>query len=261
MNEENINIEEVSTWDQYLQIVGKYKNWAFRGHADASWKLWSTISRELQNRHVKPEYWLEQEHRIIWIFQRKISHYLENIPNLADTLRWLALMQHHGAPTRMLDFTWSPYVAAFFALESSTTDAAVWAVNSPKLGTHCFRGDTWEDDWVPSPNEALKRYKVNGLDKVAIGEPFHKNQRLIAQSGTFLCPVDLSKPVEEILGKRKNVIAKIVLCGSSLRKHALSELYSMNISNATLFPDLDGLARSLNYELEYHFQHDPTSID
>ena len=38
-------------------------------------------------------------------------------------------MQHHGAPTRLIDFTWSPYVAAFFALERATGDAAVWAVN------------------------------------------------------------------------------------------------------------------------------------
>jgi hypothetical protein len=40
-------------------------------------------------------------------------------------------MQHHGAPTRLLDFTYSIYVAAYFALESADADAAVWAVNAP----------------------------------------------------------------------------------------------------------------------------------
>ena len=42
-------------------------------------------------------------------------------------------MQHHGAPTRLLDFTWSPYVAAFFALVHTTKQAAVWAVNPKRL--------------------------------------------------------------------------------------------------------------------------------
>ena len=38
-------------------------------------------------------------------------------------------MQHHGAPTRLIDFTWSPYVAAFFALERTLADGVVWAMN------------------------------------------------------------------------------------------------------------------------------------
>jgi hypothetical protein len=50
-------------------------------------------------------------------------------PEPDDDFQWLALMQHHGAPTRLIDFTWSPYVAAFFALERTLTDGVVWAMN------------------------------------------------------------------------------------------------------------------------------------
>jgi len=53
------------------------------------------------------------------------------------------------------------------------------------------------------------------------------------------------------------VIAKLVL-RAKLRRQALRELYRMNITYATLFPDLDGLARSLAFELESHWQFDPT---
>jgi FRG domain len=260
---DHLIVEKVDTWEGYLQLVDSdlYRNWAFRCQVDATWQLWPTIARELKNRRVNPRYWTEQEHRIIWIFQRKALHYLENIPDIADTFRWLALMQHHGAPTRLLDFTWSPYVAAFFALEANTTDAAVWAINTPKLGSNCFGPNAFHDDWVPEPQLALQHFGFKSVDDVAIGEPFFKNQRLVAQSGTFACPYDITRPVDEILGRSRNTIAKFVLQGHKLRKQALDELYRMNVTHATLFSDLDGLACSLRYELESHFQFDPTAED
>jgi FRG domain-containing protein len=247
-----------NTWDEYLKFVGsEYKHWAFRGQQDALWQLWPTITRELKNRRIDNQHWNEQEHRIIWIFQRKSIHFLEKVPHISDVFQWMALLQHHGAPTRLLDFTWSPYVAAFFALDSSVDDAAVWLINAKKIGTHCFRSDLWNDDWVPSPQEALKRYRINKRTDIAIGEPFVKNQRLIAQSGTFVCPYDINYPVDEILSSRKDLIAKIIL-KKSLRKSGIAQLHSMNITQASLFPGLDGMARSLKTELELHYKYDPT---
>jgi hypothetical protein len=87
------------------------------------------------------------------------------------------------------------------------------------------------------------------------------NRRLIAQSGTFAVPGVLDLPVEQILGDRdqRNILAKIVLT-NSVREVAMRELYRMNITYATLFPDLDGLARSLAYELEFHWAYDPRTM-
>jgi hypothetical protein len=253
-----LKVDEVWSWSEYLELIREdYLNWAFRGHAGADWKLVPTITRELENRHVNPKYWLEQEHRILWVFQRKVIHYLSNPPHIGDTFRWLALMQHSGAPTRLLDFTWSAYVAAFFALESATGDAAVWALNTPALGTFAFGPAVADVDWPPSPDEAMKPYLKDDA-RVVIGEPYFKPQRLIAQSGTFICPTDIHQPLENHLAARPGLVTKIVFRGPEVRKEALAELYRMNISQATLFPDLDGLARSLRYELETHYAYDPT---
>jgi hypothetical protein len=56
-------------------------------------------------------------------------------------------------------------------------------------------------------------------------------------------------------------IRKFRLRTATLRKEAMADLYNMNITHATLFPDLDGLARSLAYELEYHWAFDPITME
>jgi hypothetical protein len=88
------------------------------------------------------------------------------------------------------------------------------------------------------------------------------NRRLIAQSGTFLVPGVLDVPVEEILSDRDqtNILAKFVLA-NSVRDQGMRELYRMNITFATLFPDLDGLARSMGYELEFHWAYNPRTME
>lgn len=252
--------KNIDSWEHFLQIVSEdpIRDWAFRGQRDASWQLWPTISRELRNRRVAPRHWKSQEHRLIWIFQRKATHFLDKVPDVGDTPQWMALIQHHGGPTRLLDFTWSPYVAAFFALESSVSDAAVWAINAPRIGTLAYGPQFEPAQRPPSPEEVLRATGIRGRNAIAIGEPYFKNRRVIAQSGTFVFPFDIKRPIEQILAKTEGTIRKLVLRGPELRKQALRELYRMNITHATLFPDLDGLARSLAFELEHHYAFDPT---
>jgi hypothetical protein len=180
-----------------------------------------------------------------------------------DELEWLGLMQHHGAPTRLLDFTWSPFVAAFFALEKATEDAAVWAINLPLLWDLHRRGaiDGVRVDRADPRDRATfeRRYLANRHAFVWQGDPFRMQQRVIAQGGTFLITGDLGLTVEEILQGYPgtgDLLIQFVFDTQSMRADAMASLYSMNITQATLFPGLDGLARSMAYEFEYSWQVD-----
>jgi hypothetical protein len=206
--------------------------------------------------HVDPRAWQRQEERILRIFKRKAIHFLDFVPDRDDDFEWLALMQDHGAPTRLLDFTWSPYVAAFFALHNSTKEAVIWACNPAEL-------EKTKHVRLQSPSDFRKYFLSGEQDFVWLGEPYAMNRRLIAQSGTFLVPAVLDKSIEQILKeypKPRETLTKFILPADRVREKGMRELYRMNITPATLFPDFDGLARSLAYELEYHWAYDPRTM-
>lgn len=243
----------LDSWDAYLKVItdSPYANWAFRGQGDAAWPLSSTLTRYFTAFQIPEADWDRREQRSLRIFKRKATHFLAHVPDADDDFEWLALMQHHGAPTRLLDFTKSPYVAAFFALERAEQDAAVWAADWSRLPslTPVTRGEIRER----APSFTLRELQagsVLGKNQIGFGEPYIMNRRLIAQSGTLAVPPVLGMSFEEVLRSRRGVLLKLILPRAAVRPTAMHELYRMNITNATLFPDLDGLARSLAYELE-----------
>jgi hypothetical protein len=263
-------IIRIHSWSDFVERVcgGGYRNWAFRGQGDARWPLYSTLSRYLRQCGTHRSVWQRQESRILRIFRRKAHHFLQHVPDPRDAFEWLALMQHHGAPTRLLDLTWSPYVAAFFALERAAAEAAVWAFSPPRIHRALPILDKAAQHFEDPLGEVTPRKFGNYEERflpgknpiVVIAEPHNMNRRLIAQSGTFVMPGVLDQPVEQILGRYESgdpLLVKFVLPRPEVRDQAMRELYSMNLTYATLFPDLDGLARSMAYELEFHWAFDP----
>src|SRR5580692_6211011 len=206
----------LESWGNFLELVTKppYSNWAFRGERDERWPLYSSLSRYLKNFGVSRDAWPSQEGRILRIFKRKAHQFVSQPPDPNDDFQWMALMQHHGAPTRLIDFTWSPYVAAFFALERTLADGVVWAMNPSRVDSSRNAKRIRVD---PRVHGNFSRYFLAGKRHfIWMGEPHTMNRRLIAQSGTFAVPGVLDVPVEEILGDsdQENILAKIVLANS-----------------------------------------------
>lgn len=260
------SVHQFDSWAAFRNAVSspRFRSWAFRGQAEDHWPLYSALSRYLLAFGVHPDAWYKQERRMLRIFRRKAHLLLDHLPDDQDSFAWLALMQHHGAPTRLLDFSWSPFVASFFALERATGEAAVWALFPPQMTR--WRSDPDADlgpadapvvgPWIPGAYE--EHFLPNRHAVAVIGEPHRMNQRLVAQGGTFVMPGVLDRPVEALVPT--TAVVKFVLDARRVRDEAMAELYSMNINSATLFPGLDGLARSLAYELEHHWAFDPKTM-
>jgi hypothetical protein len=123
----------IDDWHAFVAWSEALDGWAFRGHQSADWTLQNSLSRQLRRFCPDEASWRVRESRALRIFRRKAHIYLDARDAIEDDLRCLAMMQHHGAPTRLLDFTKSPFVAAFFALESAASNAAVFALNTPAL--------------------------------------------------------------------------------------------------------------------------------
>ena len=202
----------VNSWDDLRNYLAKFDhNWAFRGVSTASWGLQNSLER------LNVSLIVDAERYLLTTFQRRAHHYVRDCPALEDYLEWLALMQHYGTPTRLLDFTRSPYIALFFAMQNATStgaNAAVWAVNlhdckwaavnllKPQNSTQNLEADISlgkpelfrelfmrEHDPGPIPAPAC----------VAPIQPFRMNERLIIQQGLFLCPSSVQISFEDNL--------------------------------------------------------------
>jgi hypothetical protein len=110
------------------------QGWIFRGHKDERYRLSPSIEREYLYTD-----WNHAEYKALREFQSKAGMHMDpaQLPEPADRFGWLAIMQHYGAPTRLLDFTYSPYVAMYFALRNRKKDssafAEVWGLDAAAL--------------------------------------------------------------------------------------------------------------------------------
>ncbi len=242
-------------WSDFVAQTDALEGWAFRGHVSAQWPLVPSLTRRLLEFSPDSRLWPLREARAMRVFRRKAHIYLQDRTALDDDLRCLALMQHHGAATRLLDFTKSPFVAAFFALESAIHDVAVFALNTPALWGRApdFEPTLTRAQIDPRQPGNFERYfAANRLPVLWFGEPSEMDSRLVAQSGLFVVPGVLDQSLDVILdryGGSETLLTKFVL-DVGMRNDAMRALYRMNVTYATLFPDLDGLARSVSYELE-----------
>lgn len=194
---------------------------------------------------------------------------MKNVPPEDDVVQWLSIMQHHGAPTRIIDFTWSPFVAAYFALTQSVKESAVWAVYPAAFDYHSkitlLDGNTIQPRkyWPENSNIFKRKFLQANIPFVVQGEPNAMNDRLIAQSGTFAIPSVINLSLEQILlnyPDSDKVIVKFVLDTKKIRDQAMSYMHVTNINESTLFPGIDRMARSLAYELEYNWAYNPKTM-
>jgi hypothetical protein len=169
-------------------------------------------------------------------FQRRSIHLIEYHPG--NSWDWLALAQHHGMATRLLDWTENPLIALWFSMSSLTETkesdySVVWGFQVPP------------EDIVTSPEE-IEKIK-EGVTKVF--KPNHITKRISAQFGWFTVhSADKQKifqpfeNYEDYSGRLFKICIKSE-CFSECKKW----LHNFGINSASMYPDIDGLAKHVEW--------------
>jgi hypothetical protein len=127
------------SWKDFLGWSNSFQSWGFRGQRESSWTLQSSLERRIRvaytyrnmsgHRHLDREMVGEE---LLSGFRKLAPLHLQDLPSNDDLTGWLALMQHYGGPTRLLDWTECPFVGMYFALREEPKAgncSAVWAID------------------------------------------------------------------------------------------------------------------------------------
>jgi hypothetical protein len=196
--------------------------WVFRGHSSAKFELIPSVGRAKHTAKSRERY----EQGLFEIFKREAKAYSDRLPT--NDWEWLSLAQHHGLPTRMLDWSYNPLVALYFAVTADDDS------NGKLFALRAVRGDY---ALPSSPFQIEKPVKLF---------PNLVTPRIRAQEGVFVVCHNVESPLDQALPSRWTVEDHLV---TASRKHELRyELFRLGIHASSLFPDLDGLSARLKWQ-------------
>jgi hypothetical protein len=221
----------------------------FRGHADATWKLLPSLARQARVFDLSEEATLRIEYQAWGEFKTLVHLHLPPAMLVPDDERihWWAVMQHYGVPTRLLDWTASPYVAAYFAVDTlSPVDGAVWYFRLPDAAELAKCTET-RRRWTAPPVAPYREFFEPGAKASLLFTTLNfQTDRMRAQQTRFSVST-------QVLANHLPLLADMMSgrpWGQIIIPHALKPEFSlrltrMNITAQALFPGIDGLGRSI----------------
>ncbi|HET9216361.1 MAG TPA: FRG domain-containing protein [Terriglobia bacterium] len=250
---EHIPIDSFEDLTRLVQLFRKDGKWIFRGVRDGSYKLIPRIGRP-ESRKGRTGISLGYDHgaekTLIRHFIRSAGPYVRHVP--ATCLEWLALAQHHGMFTRLLDWSESLLVATYFAVEDArkrdghgkeAMESAAGVKDRELPPTiYCVK------DIPTAPDN--KHDKIDDLPAVVLYYPPHISPRIPAQSGLFTVHKNPDKPFVPMH------MVRLTITKSPLTLKL--NLNACGIHKASLFPGIDGLAehQSWLYKWGEHLKYD-----
>jgi hypothetical protein len=220
----------------------------FRGNANKDWELTPKIFRTNNEIGVKDEDELYGE------FLRRGCSLEQSL-----SVGWHSyfLMQHHGIPTRLLDWTDSALVGLYFALKNCEMDAAVWAVNPLWLNGNTVNRYALVE---PSNDLVAGAFMVDAVHAqlegnreagaaapllcIAVRPPW-VSRRMVAQRSLFTLHGSQNLAIEKYPFVRKDSPLCRIVIPQKNREDIMVGLRACGVTETSIFPDLDGLAKEL----------------
>jgi hypothetical protein len=233
-----------STWQPSLRR--HRSNYVFRGTPRSSHSLLTSLqtgSFEKKERHLLTSF-------------RKYA--LRSAVHGDSVWNWLSLAKHHGLPTRLLDWTYSPYVAMHFATHDFRhfdEDAAIWCVDYRKTNellpeqfcTIAQREDVniFTTELLNGVAATLEDFDaLADNDFVVFFEPPSLDERIVNQFALFSLPSSPTMSLQSLLERREAAYRRIII-PAELKWEVRDKLDQANVTERVLFPGLDGLSQWL----------------
>jgi FRG domain-containing protein len=198
--------------------------WVFRGHSNVNFALIPSVGRAAHTSKSRAKY----EQSLFEIFRREARGCLNAIPT--TDWEWLSLAQHHGLPTRLLDWTHNPLVALYFAVEANQdSDGALFALHA-----------------VLKTSESVCDGSPFAIKKPVKFYPNIVTPRIRAQEGVFVVCAAPDTPLDHVL--REDWRVERYLIPSAQKKALRYDLFRLGVHASSLFPGIDGLARRVTWQ-------------
>lgn len=231
--------------DSYHSELQRFRSsYVYRGLEDATYNLSTTLNR-LGESHL--------EKHLLRNFRKYAQKQLAS--EYTSIWNWLALAQHHGLPTRLLDWTYSPLVALHFAVADFTRydrDGLIWAANYvdtkkylpdqlkrviAEEGSHIFTAEMLDKAVNTLPELGALRRE----DFAVFFEPPSIDDRIVNQYAVFSMMSNPNVLIDDWL-RRKQIRSFKIIIPAKLKWEFRDKLDQSNINERVLFSGLDGLA-------------------
>ncbi|MFO0954122.1 MAG: FRG domain-containing protein [Isosphaeraceae bacterium] len=250
----------ITSWEGFLRSTERlslvkpygYPAYVFRGQSNAEWdNLQPSLARVLKGRTSKEA--MELEKMALREFKRQAHPHvdLKTFDSRDDPMEWWPWMQHYRAPTRLLDWTASPFVALYFAVSGNRDkDGVVWLFHPSGLNHEME--SRYPD---AKPNPVTPSGWSHHWPETAFFEPkspaclywFHSlfpDQRMVAQQGSFTICFQPLADHADVIGSATPIPGKIqhqkLLIPRKLKGEFLLRLHNMNIAAHSLYPGIEG---------------------
>jgi hypothetical protein len=235
--------------DSWNNSLNRFRSpFLFRGLADKAWQLKTSLQRVCEQR-------TDLEKPLL----RNFIKYAGNIDLPDECLwNWLALAQHHGLPTRLLDWTVSPLVAAHFAtfqIDHYDRDGVIWCVDfeevhhyTPdrlKSKLHCEFATFFTVEMLNDLFNSLDRFDSSAEEPfVLFFDPPSLDARIVNQFAMHSVTADPDIILDDWFRTHSSPFWKIII-PAALKWEIRDKIDQMNITERLLFPGLDGLCNWL----------------
>lgn len=248
-------IKSIPDFQDHINFLWTYyggDEFWYRGVSNADYHLIPSIYRE-----SIWDYSFPMEKYIAHSFIHRAKGYIQNSSSIG-IWEWYQIMQHHGLPTRLLDWTEGYLIALYFSVRkiNRNNTPAVWVLNPNSLnnyssGLYCiyFTDPKTRDTDDEIVDEYLPTFKKPRELPIAIVPPY-VNERMSSQKSCFTVHGKNKQGFEKIYNNNKGFQLAQLIIDPSKAQSIKNELFKMGITEATLFPDLEGLARELRHKFE-----------